>query len=190
MYQALRKLHSWSGLAVLPFVLVYAFSAARMAHPELLAERIDTRTFQAELRADPSDPQAVLRELRERHVVRGELKGVRRSGRTLTLHVVRPGTEYDIEVTAGTSVASVREHFGGVVRMLDRLHHAAGLWHGFAPTNVWGACVVLASLALIVLALSGAWLWLQRLRERRLGLLFLTTSLVYALTLLVLIRLQ
>jgi hypothetical protein len=61
--------------------------------------------------------------------------------------------------------------------------------HRHAAINAWGWLVVLVSAAFVVLGVTGLWLWIPRLKERKLGLLFLTASVGYCALCLAWIRL-
>jgi len=72
--------------------------------------------------------------------------------------------------------------------MLNRIHHIGRLWHEFTLTNVWAVFVGLVSVALMVLSVTGIYLWFKIHTERVIGSILLALSLGYGLTLIVLIR--
>jgi hypothetical protein len=72
--------------------------------------------------------------------------------------------------------------------MLNRLHHWAGFWHEPASMKVWAVAVAVVSAALVLLGSSGIFMWFTRRPERRIGLALLTINVVFAMTLLTLLR--
>jgi hypothetical protein len=76
-----------------------------------------------------------------------------------------------------------------MIGMLNRLHHVGGLWHEYALINVWAVFVGLVSAILILLSITGIYLWFKIHSERVIGAILLTLSLGYSLTLTIMIRL-
>jgi hypothetical protein len=74
--------------------------------------------------------------------------------------------------------------------MLNRLHHWAGFWHEPVSMKVWAFLVAIASTALLLLGASGIYMWFTRRSERRLGIALLGINLVFAITLLTLLRIS
>lgn len=188
-YRTLRDLHLAIGAFCAPFLLVYAVSAVQMAHPRLTFPESRERTWETTLAPGERDPSAVREALRARHYVRGELLSQRAQDGVLHLAVARPGRRYAIELETATGAVRVRETVSTPAFLLNRLHHARGLWNREPVANAWGAAVVVVSLGLLLLTLSGVWLWLERPKERRVGLAVLGTSTLFALALVVAIRL-
>lgn len=188
-YRWLLDLHLAVAAFCAPFLLLYAVSAVQMAYPRLTFPEKIERQFETTLAPGTSDPVAVHEALRASHDVRGELKESRSEAGVLHLRVVRPGRRYAIEVEAQSGRVRVREDVSTPAHLLNRLHHASGLSNREPVANAWGAAVVLVSAGLVALVTSGLWMWLERPKERRVGLLVLGASVTFALGLLVAIRL-
>jgi hypothetical protein len=116
--------------------------------------------------------------------VKGELTQIRNSG----FRVIRPGTVHEVTYSAQTGVATIRTSVAGFIGMLNRIHHVAGLWHEYTLTNVWGLFVAITSILLVVLAVTGIYLWFKIHSERVVGSILLVVSLGFSLMLIVLIR--
>ncbi len=189
MYRTVRDIHLLLGLFAWPFALLYAISALQMAHPEALhANSADSTSHLQLTAAARATPDAARDFLRSHGDVRGTLTKSEKMADTLVLQLERPGTTYDVTVRADGETTIV-EHHGNTLRLLNRLHHAASVWSDFGASNVWGALVIMVSLALLGLGVTGIWLWFLRKVERRAGLVFLGVSVLYAGGLLLLIRL-
>jgi hypothetical protein len=187
MYKWLREIHLIAGLLALPMLLMYGVSAVELSHPQLFRSAPVTRSFTVDVGA-ASDPDAILDDLSARAGIEGEVLDIRRQGDSLHLTLERLATRYEIVLDA-TGKARVEERTGGVMHLLNRIHHVAGVWHRVGVIDLWGVWVIVASLALGGVAVTGVWMWTRRPAERRLGLIFVVASLTYAGTLLVLIRL-
>ena len=74
--------------------------------------------------------------------------------------------------------------------MLNRLHHWAGFWHEPVSMKMWAAGVAVVSAALLLLGASGIYMWFTRRAERRIGLALLAINVVFAMTLLTLLRMS
>jgi len=188
-YRTLRDLHLAIGAFCAPYLVLYAVSAVQMAHPRLTFPERRELAWEARLPNGERDPRAVHEALRASHDVRGELTSHRSENGVLHLAVARPGRRYAIEVDAATGAVRVKETLSTPAFLLNRLHHGSGLWNREPVANAWGAALVAVSLGLLALVAGGVWLWLERPKERRVGLVVLGTSTLFALALLVAIRL-
>ena len=188
MYKWIRNTHLLIGLFAFLFLLMYGVSAVQMAHNRWFNNKPAATESEIALTAGVSDARVVARELMDRHGLRGELAQVRKTGDGLSFRIVRPGTVYEVAYSPETGNAKVRTNVANIMGMLNRIHHIGGLWHDFTLTNVWAVFVGLVSVALILLSLTGIYLWFKIHTERVIGVILLTLSLGYSLTLIVLIR--
>lgn len=190
MYQLLRNIHLALGLAIAAFMFVYAASAFRMGHYFLFRWSSPT-VERSELRLEsaPRDPRQIVESIRAQRGMRGDLYDVETSSTGLSFLVRRPGTEYRVTYTVATHTAEVFTSSGGFWEMIDKMHHTGGRWHDDPLLSAWGTFVGVMSALLLVVALSGVWMWFKRHRERRLGGILLTVSMVVSVLLLVIVRL-
>ena len=182
MYRLLRDTHLLTGLFCGLFVLVYGLSAIQMAHnkwfslkPEVTAQ---SYSIPASLGA-----RAAARALMDRGL-RGDLRDVAGTN----FRIVRPGTVIAVRYDPATGTAELKISRAGFWGILNRLHHARGLWHEYAPMNVWGGFVAVISLAMFLLGATGVYLWFRLYNERSIGIGILVVSLAWSLTAAWLIR--
>jgi len=122
-------------------------------------------------------------------VVAGQITlQIRAAAGAIAIRIVRPGTVYDVQYSAGTGKATVKENIAGFMGLLNRVHHIGGLWHDYALTNAWAIFVALVSAGLVVISATGLYLWFKLRPERRVGAVLLSASLLVSLTLMVLLR--
>jgi hypothetical protein len=97
---------------------------------------------------------------------------------------------HDVRYDPVSGVAHVKTSIAGAMGMLNRLHHWAGFWHEPLTMKVWGAFVALVSAALVLVGISGLYMWFTRRAERRVGVALLAINLIVAVTLIGLLRVQ
>jgi hypothetical protein len=188
MYRYLRNTHLYLGLFCCLFLLMYGVSSVQMAHNAWFSMRPRVNEVHFTL-APSADSRAVARELIDRYGLRGELGPARFvTPAQLSFTLTRPGTVYQVQYAPATGDTRVRDSHAGFMGMLNRLHHVNGLWHDYWLVNVWGALVAMVSVALIVIAVTGIFLWFKIHNERVVGLILLVASLGYSLTIIVLAR--
>ncbi len=182
MYRLLRDTHLLTGLFCGLFVLAYGLSAVQMAHNKWfsLKPRVSAQSYSIPARLDA---RAAARELMDRGLG-GDLRDVAGT----KFRIVRPGTVYDVRYDPATGTAEVKISRAGFWGILNRLHHARGFWHEYAPMNVWGGFVAFASLAMFLLGATGVYLWFRLCNERRIGVGIMVVSLAWSLTAAWLIR--
>ena len=188
MYKWLRNTHLLIGLFSFLFLLMYGVSSVQMAHNTWFDLKPAVTDSQAALAKGLDNPRDIARQLMDSGDVKGELQQIRKTGQGYGFRVVRPGTVYEVTYPADTGVTKIRTSVAGFMGMLNRIHHVGGVWHEFALTNVWGVFVGIISVMLVVLALTGIYLWFKIHTERVIGIILLALSLGYSLTLIVLIR--
>ncbi len=189
MYPTIRTVHRLLASLCLPFLLMYGVSAVQMSHGAWFTLTPAVRESVLSLPPDLADARAVARAATARaNDVRGELTSVV-IGDEMTLRLVLPGTVHELRYRRQTGETRVKTSVSGAMGMLNRLHHAAGLWHEARSMRLWGVAVAVVSVALLLLGASGIWMWFVRRSERRLGIVLLAMNVAIAVGLLVAMRL-
>lgn len=189
MYKFIRSVHLLLASLTLPFLLMYGVSAVQMAHGAWFTMKPAVRESALALPPGLTDARAVARAVSERAAeVRGELTNIKAAAREISFRVVVPGTVHEVRYQPDSGQAHLKTSVAGVMGMLNRLHHAAGLWHEPRALRLWGAAVGIVSAALLLLGASGLYMWFTRRSERRLGAVLLGLNLVVVLVLLGLMR--
>jgi hypothetical protein len=187
-YKFLRNTHLLTGLFAFLFLMMYGVSSVQMVHTTWFDLKPRVIESQATLATDLTSPRDIGRQLMDQGLVKGELQQIRKTGPGFSFRVVRPGTVYEVDYTAQTGLTKIRISVANFMGMLNRIHHVGGLWHEYTLTNVWAVFVAIVSVMLIVLSLTGIYLWFKIHTERVIGAVLLALSLGYSLTLIVLIR--
>jgi len=189
LYSAVRTVHLVLASIALPFLLMYGLSAVQMSHDGWFNMKPAVTERALSLTPGLDDARAIARDVMEHAPdARGELASIQATPSGTSLRIVIPGTMHEVRYTRATGAATLKTNVGGVMVMLNRLHHAAGLSHTVTAINVWGALVAIVSCILIAVGLTGLWMWFLRRSERVLGVVLLGINLAFALVMIVLIR--
>jgi hypothetical protein len=184
LYKFLRNTHLLIGLFSFLFLMMYGVSSVQMSHNSWFKMKPGVTESQVALTPGIADARDVARQLMDRGLVRGELAQVQAS----SFRILRPGTVHEVNYSPQTGEAKIRTSVAGLMGMLNRIHHVAGLWHEYTLTNVWAVFVAITSILLVTLALTGIYLWFKIHTERVIGAILLAVSLGFSLMLIVLIR--
>jgi len=188
MYRLLRNIHLVLGVMVVLFLLMYGISAVQMAHPKWFSLKPSSGEQRVTVSPGiPEDAGTIAADLR-REGIRGEVRGIKKTERGLQFEIERPGVSYEVEYFKSERQARVRSQTRGFLATLNRIHHIAGMSHGYGPVDAWGTFVVVVSTLLIAIGATGIYLWFHVHGERTIGLVLLGLNLAICLTLLFLIR--
>jgi hypothetical protein len=189
MYKWLRNTHLLLGLGVFLFLLMYALSALQMSHPEwfdlkptLTRERISLDTHVA------SSARAVAEKLMREHGLRGDVTEVKATVDGFRFRIVRPGENVLVDYSRASGVANLERLALGFMAFINRFHQSAGVRHSYVWLNVWGVLSAIVSIALILISLTGIYLWFKLQQERVTGAILMAVCIAFSLTLIVLLR--
>jgi hypothetical protein len=189
MYRKILAVHLCTGVFSMVFLAMYGASAVQLAHRAWFPLRDEVTETRLALPPNLPGARAAARELMDRHAIDGELAAVFDTPGVINFRLQRPGTLFLVRYmpTGGETLVIVRR--GSFARVLNALHTAAGMWHGFAPLNAWAAVLGLVSLGLLLLGATGFYLWFRNPKERLTGIVLLGGGAALAVTLIVSMRL-
>jgi hypothetical protein len=191
MYRIVRNIHLLLASLSLPFLIMYGVSAVQMSHSKWFQMKPAVHEQELSITAGQTDARAVGREIMERDAsIKGEISNIQSNDTGVVLRIVVPGTVHEVRYERASGVTKVKTSVAGVIGMLNRLHHWAGFWHEPVAMKMWGFAVAIASTALVLLGASGIYMWFTRRSERRIGIALLAINLVFAITVLTLLRLS
>jgi hypothetical protein len=188
LYSNLRTIHLLAGAFALPALLMYGVSAVQMAHNRWFTMKPAVSEADEAIAAGYADGRALVRDLMARRSLAGEITSVEATPAGFTARIAVPGTVHDIRYDRTTGRTHIRTSVAGFMGMLNRLHHAAGLWHNYMPMKMWAVLVALVSLATVVLGATGIWMWWMRRSERTWGLILIAANLAFSVTVLWMMR--
>lgn len=191
MFQLMRNIHLGLGLVFVLMSLVFAVSSLVIIYRPWIktSPTISESTIQIPAEA-AANARAAARELMTVHGMKGELRQVQEKGDAVSFRIVRPGEMIEVEYGRATREARVKVRRQGTLETLVQLHVNHGLWHDYAPSNLWAAISLFASIGLLLLGATGIYLWFAHHSERLIGGILLVSGLAYGLITLVLTRLE
>jgi len=188
MYKWLRNAHLFLGLFGCLYVLVYGVSSVKFSHrnwfPTTTVSKFSTVKIPPEA---ASSARAVARELMDKHGLSGELTGGKETPAGYTFTLAKSGVRYGVEYTKSTGQALIAARHLDLMSFLINLHEEHGLWHENAVRQALGIFALIVSASLVILAITGIYLWFKIHQERTIGAILLVVSLGYSLTVLVLL---
>lgn len=190
MYRWLRNLHLFAGLFSAAMVLQYGVSTIFMSHRTWFGEPKPETSEASYTVAAQSAPslRALARYLMDTHGLRGELRQGRETEKGYTLRLALAGVQHDIDYDRASGQAKVKTIRRDARQTLVAIHHQGGVQFDHWITNAWGVLIALVSVGLILLSLSGIYLWFKLKKERVAGIVILLASLAYTVSLMVVLR--
>jgi len=174
MYQKLRSLHLATALFSLIFLIAYAFSSIQFAHRTWFAHRDHSTIENRQMTAGITDARILAREWR------GELASVETPSGVLKFRVMTPlGSSHEVTYTIATGAAKIATNTPGLGTQLAFVHVAHGIW-------AWAAAMV--SIALLIMGISGIYLWFKNHKERWIGTALLLAGAAFSIALIISMR--
>jgi len=189
MFRLMRNVHLILGLVFFFYAMLFALSSLTIIYRPMLKLTRDSE--ERTLKVAPGKaitPRELALELMQHHEMKGDLRDIKQDGEAIRFVISRPGTQSDVTYSPSTAEAKIKTRREGFLETLVHLHTNHGFWHDFLPANAWGLLSLLGSVGLLLLGVTGVYLWFCHHHERIIGFVILTVGLAYSLTMLVLSR--
>jgi len=187
----MRNVHLGLGLVFVLMARVFAVSSLVIIYRPWLGSspRVSDLTVRISPEASAS-ARAAARELMVNHGFRGDLRQIQENGDAVSFRIIRPGDVAEVKYVRSNGEASIKVRRHGALETLVQLHTNHGLWHEYAPSNFWAAISLFTSIGLLLLGVTGIYLWFAHRSERLIGGILLGIGLSYGLITMVLTRLE
>jgi hypothetical protein len=191
MFRLMRNTHLGLGLVFVLMALIFAVSSLVIIYRPWLesSPRVSDLTVQISSEAAAS-ARAAAHELMAEHGFRGDLLQIQENGDAVRFRIVRPGEVAEVKYARSSGEARIKVRRHGALETLVHLHTNHGLWHEYVPSNVWAAISLFTSAGLLLLGMTGIYLWFAHHSERLIGGILLGIGLSYGLITLVLTRFE
>lgn len=189
MYNILRNIHLFFGLAIIPFLFIYVFSALVFTLPFLSDKSVDKNNKTYEISRFSYSTEELIDMLESEYGIRGDLRksNVKENG-SVELLISRPGTYYVISIDSQKMLLNINKNTQSIERFINSLHTSSGFDSNNPAEKWWGVVVVLVAIMLVGIVVTGIALWSYNRKDRRSGLLFLSISIVYCTIVLFVLR--
>jgi hypothetical protein len=181
MYDTIRRIHLYTGVGLLAFVVMYFVTGYVLIHSNFFPGSQPVKTTREEqLTAAPgASAEEYSALLQQQFSLAGKRQPPKQMGDgAWKFEYVRPGITHEAVVPkAGGRVRITTSQHGTrqVMVQFHRLHGYGGGW----MYDVWMVLYDLASASMIVFALSGIYLWYKLTKRRALGWALLAVSFTF-----------
>ncbi len=187
-----RKLHTYLGLFFLFFIWLFSLSGVVLNHPKwrissFWGDRKET-SFEAPVvlpmaQDDLTSAKIIMEQLR----IRGEISNLSRHGdsKVMTFQVVKPGDIYQVKtdfVSLRAQVKHIQVNGWGILSML---HSFTGVrrsdpsqHRNWWATRIWRFLMDALSISLVIMVLTGIYMWYCRGHGRVLGSVLLISGIL------------
>jgi hypothetical protein len=181
MYDLIRKVHLYSCLVIVMFLMMYFVSGYMMTHGTWFhsSNRSEpVQTAELESSADRPAEQVAADVKKQLHLVgRIQFPATQPTGMT-RFWINHPGTMTRVDVSTSDKVIRIATVHTGLIGVLVMLHKVAG-YDDQLQYNLCALFSDLSGVSMIVFALSGVYLWWMRTRNHLWGILCLIASCGY-----------
>jgi hypothetical protein len=188
MFTIVRKIHLYSGLVILTFLMMYFISGYVLIHRPWFGGQSGkpqpiTRSESLAGYTGPRTPEALAAYIVDRFDLPGRLSlppPEKQPKDAIRFTVFRPGTTHEVRIPHDDAdtiqIRTTRENLAGLFVHLHRIHgYGPGGW----AFNAYVLFDDLASASCILFALSGVYLWWMTAQRKIWGVLCLTASCTY-----------
>lgn len=181
IYSLIRKIHLYSALGLMVFLLMYFVTGWMMTHESLFSKekppsRETTHAFS--LPGNLSEEEMSVRIQDEFHLNGKRGKHRSRGDSLVIFPYQKPGMDYQAHYYPARQEIVIREEPQTAHRTLVIFHRIHGYGGGWLYT-LYVLLMDLTSFACILFAITGTYLWFKLLKVKWLGVVILVGSLVY-----------
>ena len=183
-----RRLHFYLGLYLLLFLWLFSISGLFLNHPEwelthdFWEQRQESSSERVIVPPLATGDLALAKDLMRQLGIAGEVNEIKRSPADdqFSFRTERPGQIFNVDASLGTRRATVKQVDLNAWGVLNGLHKFTGVSmndpgreRDWVLTMIWSIAMDAVALGLIVLVLSGVYLWYRLKKKRLLGLVVL-----------------
>lgn len=188
MYKLYRDIHLVLGLIVTPLLLIYAISSALLAYGFIDPSKTEHTITEFKVLELPDSSDDIELLLKTQNI-KGSIQQLSQDNdKNITIKVTRLGEQHVITIDSQGN-ATNKTSGENTASFLKLLHITAGFEHEENETNWWGLAALLTGFLLLALLITGIILWSYRTTEKRTGILFLSISVLYCTTVILVLRL-
>jgi hypothetical protein len=182
MYHLIRRIHLYSSLVIILFLMMYCVSGYMMIHGPWFASSNHPAPVQtARLESIANRPaEELAADVKKQLHLPGRIQFPATQPANMTrFWINHPGTMTRVDVATSEKLIRISTVRTGLIGTLVMLHKIAG-YDDVPLFNLYAVFSDLSGVAMIVFALSGVYLWWKRTRNHFWGIACLTISCTYA----------
>lgn len=178
LYQFIRRVHLFTGLLLLAYVLLYFLTGYVMIHAKWFGKNEPKTSIRKEPLShfEAASDEAMSQHLQETFGLRGQRGPVNhRPDGSVRFGFARPGTSFEALVSPDGKQVTITEKDFAFAGIANGLHRLRG-YHGGGIYVLWSLLYDLASFSLILFAVTGVFLWYKGTARKWPGLVFLSAG--------------
>jgi hypothetical protein len=182
MYHLIRRIHLYSSLVIIVFLMMYFVSGYMMTHVSWFPSSNHPEPVQtANLESSPDRPaEQVAADVKNQLHLPGRIQfPVTQPAGMTRFWINHPGTMTRVDVSTADGVIRVFPVHAGLIGALVMLHKVAG-YDNQPAYNLCALFCDLCGVSMILFALTGVYLWWMRTKNHLWGILCLIASCAYA----------
>jgi uncharacterized iron-regulated membrane protein len=174
MYTLLRNIHLYSAFIIASFLLMYFVTGGVMILESAFPRKSKETTLQTVPVEKNDSEEQIIRDLRTRFSIHGDLRITTSRGGNKVYRFLRPGYGAELRRVHVDSVqVSIKEGtIGSVMNDFHRLRGYEGNWIHV----LWAFLYDLSCISLLVFSFSGVYLWWKMEKIKKTGVAFLLVS--------------
>ena len=175
LFNTIRRIHLYSAVLTSSFLLMYFLSGGVLIMNTLFPRALK-EILTEQVSINGSKPQADnIAEICQRFNIHGEetIKDIAGSKKSYSYY--RPAYRAEILIDGASGTAKIKIAEGKIWSVMNDFHRLRGYTGNWAH-QIWSLFYDLSCISLIVLALTGVYLWWKKDKKKRFGILFLFAS--------------
>jgi hypothetical protein len=187
-YSLVRSLHLYFGLFISPFILLFSMSVLVFNHPQFINSILPVEilpVLKSKLDRIPYDSTDLLtaKAIIQTLGVEGEIDFISQNENKISFPVRQPGSRTQITVDKNTDSVYIDKQVEGALRAMTYLHSMPGPHNEKNRGNsifirIWRILADIVVYVILLLSVTGIFLWYFLKVERNLGLLSLALGFV------------
>jgi hypothetical protein len=180
-YHFIRKVHLYAAFSLIGFVLMYFITGFVLTHGKWFGQsqaQVSHKSLSLDLPREMTMEELSVAVQDKFGIHAKRQQPQRQQGDTIVLEYFKPGHFYSVKVSPDHSQAKLKSEKFGLVRTLIGFHRMHGYGGGFL-FSCYVFLMDLASIATILYAFTGIFLWYKLMRQRKLGALMFVLGLAY-----------
>jgi hypothetical protein len=175
LYNIIRKIHLYSSFVTAAFLLMFFLTGAVMIMGKIFPRPMK-ETFNQEVVIQEDKTEAEnLGEICNRFNIQGELTVKTLAGNKKSYNYYRPSYRAEILLNEANANARVKITEGNFWAAMNDYHRLRGFTGNWAH-KLWFLFYDLSCIALILMALTGVYLWWKLEKKKKAGIIFLFAS--------------
>lgn len=172
----MRRIHLFASLVTATFLLIHFLSGAVLVAGGQIFPRALTETLSEQISVTGSRPEADnIAEICKRYSIHGEETVKTIPGNKKSYSYFRPAYRAEILLDEAGGTARIKISEGTIWSVMNDFHRLGGYTGGWSRM-LWSLLYDLSCISMIILAITGLFLWWKMERSKRLGTIFLFVS--------------